>query len=184
MWRCVLVGVVWLSSVSCSKRGTVERVTTWQTDLGGALVVAAGIARLVAIEADQGDGAAGCMAGEIVGSVLTSAGYQIASTAPGAPSDTRGGTVTFVDYCRCLSMRADWDPVAVPDEIATYTTATLDGVTLLVGPHLRSCEARAWLASTSAAVRGLVEPIAAALTLDACTVPIPDIVPDLSACTE
>lgn len=158
-------------------------VRTWQTDVGGSLVFAAPLARVIASEADQGDGAAGCLAGEVVASVMTAAGYQIAATAAGAdPAAVMPHAGRVVDVCRCLALRDDWDAVAVPDELTGYVGSALDGATLMIRPHVRACEGRLWLDSIAAGARELVPAVAGALTLDACMVPIPDLVPDLSPC--
>ena len=162
---------------SCAKH-TPTTEPAWQGSLAGALLVASSIARTVATEADTGDGAVGCIVGEVLGSVFSAAGYQIAAL-PRVPEST-----ATLDLCACLEMRDDWTSVDITAGVAEYAEQAISGVSLLIAPHVRTCEGQAWLQSATGAVATLAGPVSEAIALQACEVPIPALAPNLSRCSD
>ncbi len=162
--------------VSCAKNPQLE--TQWKSSLSGGLLVSSSIVRTIANEADSGDGSVGCVVGSVLGSVLTSAGYQIAAL-PRTPT-----VPTLLDFCDCLALRDDWDTVNVSSDIVDQTKQALEGVSLLVSPHIHTCEGQQWFSSISGALSELVVPVSESLRLDSCVIPIPSLSPDLSVCDD
>ena len=156
---------------SCAKPVPIE---DYQSQIGASLLVAAPIARMVASEADRGDGAVGCIVGEVLGSTFRAAGRQLAT----GQHDPHAA----VNVCECLAMREDWSTVDIPTETASGAAEAIEAVSLLVSPYIRDCESRAWFVAATGAVADLVVPLSEALALDLCAVPIPAVAPDLEAC--
>lgn len=169
--RAVLCCGLAIALSGCAKPVPIEDI---RSQVGAGLLVAAPIARILASESDRGDGAIGCIVGEALGSSFEAAGKQLAT---GQHDPTAS-----VSICECLALRDDWQALDVSVEMASQAAAALEAVSILISPQIRSCEAKAWLSASSQAVAMLLAPIAEALTLEQCSIPIPPIVPDLEAC--
>ena len=162
-----------LLTASCAKPVPVENM---RSQVGAGLMVAAPIARIIAKEVDTTDGAVGCIVGETLAEAFDAAGRQLA-TGQHDPD-------AAVYVCDCLALRDDWQTIDIPAEMAQQAASAVEAISLLVGPYIRDCEAHAWFGAATQAVAMLVEPMAEALSLDACSVPVPPIVPDLEVCSE
>lgn len=158
---------------SCAKPVAIDDA---RSQVGAGLLVAAPIARIVAHEADAGDGAIGCIVGETIGEAFRAAGAQLATGQPNPEAR--------VDICECLSMRDEWQTIDIADSLASQASSAIQAVGLLVRPYIRDCEAAAWFTASTNAVATLIEPLTRALSLEQCVVPIPPIVPALEACSE
>ena len=158
--------------ISCAKPAPVETV---HSQIGAGLLVAAPIARVVANQIDNADGAVGCIVGETLGSTFESVGREL----------TFGTTPTStIDICECLAGRDDWSSVDVSNKIATQTADAIEAVSLLVRPYIRDCVSSAWFGAAAEAISISIVPVSEALSLESCVVPIPPIVPNLESCHE
>jgi len=159
------------ATFACAKPVQVQNI---EAQLGAGLLVAAPIARMLASQLDQEDGAVGCIVGETLGASFEAAGRQMTTGRPD-PEST-------LDLCECLAMRDDWATLDISSSIAANTTDAIQAVSVLVQPYIQDCQARAWFESSTAAVAMLIGPISEALTLERCEIPIPPIVPNLEVC--
>ena len=151
-----------------------EAQPDWKAQLAGGLLVASSVARIVANEADTNDGAVGCIVGETVGTTFRAAAREIT----GATSDT---TATL-DICACLAMREDWKTVDVSAALVSQMQESVLGVSLIIQPQIKTCEGTAWLDSTTTALVNLISPVASAVALEQCVIPVPKLAPDLTHC--
>lgn len=148
----------------------------WKPQLAGGLLVASSVARIVAREADTQDGAVGCIVGETIGTTFRAASREISGTAE--------STTSTLDICACLAMRDDWKTVDVSAALVEQMEASLLGLSMIIQPHIRTCEGSAWLDSASSALVQLARPVASAVALNECVIPVPRLAPDLTHCGE
>lgn len=158
----------------------------WQTDAGGALLLASGLAEVVSANADTGDGYAGCLTGELVGELFAGAGEALLVPAPfeieGENNPSTPGV--SLDWCRCVALRPDVTATDLRGELGEALARTVRGLGAITAGRLKSCEARAWVSAVGEQLGRAMPGVVLAAERKVCTIDVPGVEARLLGCVQ